>query len=207
MTGFYDRKIVPRLISLACSGKVIENQRKLVVRGARGVVLEAGIGSGLNLPFYDRSKVKAIIGVDPGAGIVQLGRDRFENSDIPVEIIQQSAEDMPLESNSADTVLLTWSACSIPDINRALGEMRRVLKPSGRLIFCEHGLSPHPHIARRQNALNGVWKKLAGGCNLNRNIPALLEQAGFAIRQLDTFYAIKALKTLSWHFRGVAEPE
>ncbi|HHI82386.1 MAG TPA: class I SAM-dependent methyltransferase [Rhizobiales bacterium] len=206
MPGFYEHRIVPRLINLACASSAIEHQRKLVVPQAHGVVLEAGIGSGLNLPFYDKSRVRTIIGVDPGKGILELGRERFEKSPIPVEIINQSAEDIPLETNSADTVLLTWSACSIPDIKTALGEMRRVLKPGGQLIFCEHGKSPDAHIAWRQNLLNKVWPKLAGGCNLNRDIPALLTGAGFKIKTLDGFYAMKAAKSLTWHFRGLAEP-
>jgi len=205
MTGPFDRFVLPRLIDWACSHDSIGEQRQIVVPKATGTVLEVGIGSGLNLPFYNRSTVKNIIGIDPGKAIIERGEERFATSDIPLEILVQSAEDLPLESNSIDTVLLTWAGCSIPDIDRALSEMRRVLRPSGQLVFCEHGRSNQPHIARQQDWLNKLWPYFSGGCNLNRDFARLIGNAGFDITELDTFYSMKAPKTVSFHFRGTAK--
>lgn len=204
MAGFYDRRVLPRLIDWACSHDSIGTQRQIVVPKATGTVLEVGIGSGLNLPFYNRSKVKNIIGIDPGQGVLERGRDRFESMDIPLEILVESAENISLENNSIDTVLLTWAGCSIPDIKTALGEMRRVLRPNGQLVFCEHGRSNDPRIARRQDLLNKIWPLFSGGCNVNRNIASLLKETGFNIHELDTFYTEKIAKTVSFHYRGMA---
>ncbi|HFC04428.1 MAG TPA: class I SAM-dependent methyltransferase [Rhizobiales bacterium] len=204
MAGLYDRLVLPRLIEWACSHDSIGEQRQIVVPKAEGTVLEVGIGSGLNLPFYDRSKVKNIIGVDPGEGILKLGEEKFANSDIPVEILTESAESIPIEDASIDTVLLTWAGCSIPDIRTALTEMRRVLRPDGKLVFVEHGRSNEPHIARRQDWLNKIWPIFAGGCNVNRDIAALLTETGFNIPELDMFYTMKSPKTVSFHYRGTA---
>lgn len=205
VAGFYDRYILPRLIDFACSNASIAEQRQVVVPQATGTVLEIGIGSGLNLPYYDTDKVKNIIGIDPGAGVLNLGKSRFDKAGIPLDILQESAEKIPLESNSIDTVLLTWAGCSIPDLPAALAEMRRVLKPGGKMVFCEHGLSSDPHIARRQQWLNKLWPIFAGGCNINRDMQSLIGAAGFKFRTIETYYAPKAPKTLAFHYRGVAE--
>jgi ubiquinone/menaquinone biosynthesis C-methylase UbiE len=204
MAGPFDRYVLPRLIEWACSHDSIGTQRQMVVPKASGTVLEVGIGSGLNLPFYDRTKVKNIIGIDPGQGVLKLGESRFTNADIPLDILQESAEKIPLESESVDTVLMTWAGCSIPDVQTALTEMRRVLKPDGELIFCEHGLSSDPRVARYQQWLNKVWPYFSGGCNVNRDFEKLIKQAGFNIRELDMFYAMKTPKTVSFHYRGTA---
>ncbi len=206
MAGLYDRYILPRLIEWACSHDSIGTQRQIVVPMVKGTVLEIGIGSGLNLPFYDRDKVKNIIGIDPGVGVLKLGEKRFTDSDIPLEVLQESAEKIPLETNSVDSVLLTWAGCSIPDIETALCEMRRVLRPGGQLVFCEHGRSDDPKVARMQDFLNKVWPHFAGGCNVNRDFQALIKQAGFEFKELDMFYAMKEAKPVSFHFRGIAEP-
>lgn len=204
MTGPFDKYVLPRLIEWACSNASILEQRQIVVPQAKGTVLEVGIGSGLNLPYYDRAKVKNIIGIDPGEGILKLGQERFDKMDVPLEVLAESAEKIPLENNSVDTVLLTWAGCSIPDIQTALTEMRRVLRPDGQLVFCEHGRSNEPHIARRQDWLNKVWPWFAGGCNVNRDFETLIQNAGFDIQQLDKFYAMKSPKTVTFHYRGVA---
>lgn len=204
MTGPFDKFVLPRLIEWACSTGSIGEQRQIVVPKAKGTVLEVGIGSGLNLPFYDRTTVKNIIGIDPGEGILKLGEERFDKMDIPLEVLTESAEDIPLENNSVDTVLLTWAGCSIPDIRTALTEMRRVLKPNGQLVFCEHGRSNEPRIARQQDWLNKVWPYFAGGCNVNRDFEALIKEAGFNISELEKFYAMKSPKTVTFHYRGTA---
>jgi len=202
--GPFDKFVLPRLIEWACSHDSIGEQRQIVVPKASGTVLEVGIGSGLNLPFYDRSKVKNIIGIDPGKSILELGSERFDDMDIPLEVLTESAENIPLENNSVDTVLLTWAGCSVPDIETALCEMRRVLKPDGQLVFCEHGRSNQPHIARYQDWLNKIWPHFSGGCNLNRDFAGLIDNAGFNITEMDTFYTMKAPKVVSFHFRGIA---
>ena len=204
MTNLYDRYVLPHLIDLVCSHDSIGNQRQLVVPKAKGTVLEVGIGSGLNLPFYDRSKVKNIIGIDPGEGILKRGEERFSSSDLTLDVLQESAEKIPLEDNSVDTVLLTWAGCSIPDIETALEEMRRVLRPDGQLLFCEHGRSDEPHIARRQDMINKVWPIFAGGCNVNRDMASLIANAGFNITDLETYYTPGPLKSVSFHYRGAA---
>ena len=205
MAGLYDRFVLPRLIDWACGQDSIIRQRQLVVPKAQGTVLEIGIGSGLNLPHYNRDRVKNIIGIEPGQGVLDLGQERFDAMDIPLEILQESAEDIPLQNNSVDTVLLTWAGCSIGDIETALGEMRRVLKPDGQLVFCEHGRSNEPRIARYQDWLNKVWPYFAGGCNINRDFAKLISAAGFEITELETFYAMPVPKTVSFHFRGQAK--
>ena len=205
MSGLYDRYVLPRLINWACAQDSINAQRAIVVPKAQGSVLEIGIGSGLNMPFYDKKNVKNIIGIDPGEGVLKLGESRFAKTEIPLEILQESAEQIPLENNSVDTVLLTWAGCSIPDIKTALSEMRRVLKPTGQLVFCEHGRSNEPHIARYQDWLNKVWPYFSGGCNVNRDFEKLITEAGFNISELDMFYAMKSPKTVTFHFRGTAK--
>jgi len=188
MAGFYDRHILPRLVDLACGAGSIAQQRAKVVPEASGVVVEIGMGPGHNLPYYDADKVKHIIGVDPGKQMTDRAEKRLEESPLEVEIINASAEDMPIGTAFADTVVLTYSACTIPSAEQALAEMRRVLKPTGRLLFCEHGRAPDAQVARFQDRVNPYWNAIAGGCNVNRDIPALIKAAGFDIRVLEEGY-------------------
>jgi SAM-dependent methyltransferase len=186
--GFYDRYVLPKLIDIACGSKPVQRQRQKVVPLAEGRVLEIGIGSGLNLPFYDPAKIDRVVGLDPAEEMLARARPRSEGLPFEVEYLALEGERIPLEAESIDTVLVTYTLCTIPDALAALDGMRRVLKPSGRLIFCEHGKAPDAAVRRWQGRLNPLWNRLAGGCNLNRDIPALIEAAGFRVEQVDSMY-------------------
>ncbi len=204
--GFYSRHIAPYLVHGACSLGVIAEQRRKIVPKAAGVVLEVGIGSGLNVPHYDPGKVRAVIGIDPDPKLNEIGRKRWDNADFEIEVRQESAEDMSLETASADTALVTYSFCTIPRPELALAEIRRVLKPGGRLLFCEHGRSTNPGTVKWQDRLNPLWKKLAGGCNLNRNIAGLIQDAGFEISSLENYTLPHTPALIGFHYRGEAIP-
>lgn len=178
-------------------------QREKIVPLAEGRVLEIGIGSGLNLPYYPSSKIKHLWGLDPSRETWALARKKHMKFDFNIEFIEASAEDIPLDSGCADTVLITYTICTIPDAISALMEARRVLKSDGSLLFCEHGLAPDESVRRWQNGLNPVWKKIGGGCNLNRPISNLIEQAGFCIRSMETMY-IPGWKPASFNYWGAA---
>ncbi len=195
----------PALDHVCAIGPVMRNRQRVVPR-ARGVVLEPGIGTGLNLPLYDAGAVRHVIGIDPAAPFLDLARQRAEQARVSVELVQGSAEALPLQDNSVDTVLLTYTGCSIPDLDAALAEFRRVLKPDGQLLFCEHGRAAQPRVACFQDLVNPLWRPLAGGCNLNRDFPAHLNQAGFEVADMDTFYLLPRPKSVTWHFLGVARP-
>ena len=162
-----------------------------------------GVGSGLNFQFYDSSNVEYIWGLDPSAQMRKMAEKRAAGSEIEVEFIGLSGEEIPLESNSADTVLVTYTLCTIPDVFKALSEMRRVLKPRGEFIFCEHGLAPDECVRRWQDRINPVWKQVAGGCNLNRRIQNLIDQGGFKIDNIETMY-LPGWKPVSFNYRGSA---
>ena len=179
--GFYEKHILPRFLDVACGAKPITYQRRKVVPQAEGRVLEIGMGSGLNLPYYDKAKVEMVFGLEPSEGMRERAAPRVKEAGIPVEFIDLPGEEIPLDANSVDTVLLTYTLCTIPDGIKALEGMARVLKPGGKLIFCEHGKAPDMGVARWQDRINPMWKKIAGGCNLNRPIPDMLAEGGFRI--------------------------
>jgi len=201
--GLYEKYILPKITEFLCSGKSIMYQRKKVVPLAKGRVLEIGIGSGLNLQFYDSSNVEYIWGLDISAQMRKMAEKRAKNIRFEVEFIGQSGNEIPLESNSVDTVLVTYTLCTIPDVVQALSEMSRVLMPEGELIFCEHGLAPDEDVRRWQNRMNPIWKRMGGGCNLNRPIPNLIEQGGFKINNIETMY-IPGWKPASFNCWGSA---
>ena len=186
--GLYNRYAVPWLTNLSCGTKPIRRQRQKVVPLAEGRVLEIGIGSGLNFPFYDPDKVDVVIGLDPAPEMLTRARRNAEGLPFDVEWLGLEGENIPLEDGSVDTVLLTYTLCTIPDALAALGQMRRVLKPDGHLVFCEHGKAPDAKAQRWQNRLNPIWKRLAGGCNLNRDTIGLLQQGGFRVETEDSMY-------------------
>jgi ubiquinone/menaquinone biosynthesis C-methylase UbiE len=201
--GLYEKHILPKMTDFLCSRKPIMYQRKKVVPLAKGRVLEIGIGSGLNLQFYDSSNVEYIWGLDPSAQMRKMAEKRAIDIQFEVEFIGLSGDEIPLESNSVNTVLVTYTLCTIPDVVQALSEMSRVLMPIGELIFCEHGLAPDEDVHRWQNRMNPIWKRMGGGCNLNRPIPNLIEQGGFKINNIETMY-IPGWKPASFNYWGSA---
>lgn len=200
--GFYERHILPHLINLAMSASRLGPYRQKVVSVASGNVVEVGIGSGLNLPFYT-SKASEVVGLDPHPKLIDMAAHR--SASVPSRIIAASAESIPVADASVDTVVTTWTLCSIPDVKAALREMRRILKPGGRLLFVEHGLSPDQNVSRWQHRLNPAWKKIAGGCHLDRPIPSLIRDAGFEISDLETAY-LPGPKPMTYTYQGSARP-
>lgn len=202
--GFYDRYVVPPLIGLACGAKPISKQREKVVPHAEGVVLELGFGSGLNLPFYDRSKVRKLFALEPAPGMLARARKTASNSDLPVEILAETAETLSLPAASVDTVLVTYSLCTIPDAIAALQGARRALRPGGRLLFCEHGRAPDEAIRRTQSRIEPIWKVIGGGCHLTRDIPSLVSGGGFEIEKLETMYLPGTPRWAGFNYWGAA---
>jgi ubiquinone/menaquinone biosynthesis C-methylase UbiE len=203
--GFYRNRILPYLVHLAMRQETLSAYRRRAVPAAQGRVLEIGIGSGLNLPFYADAAMP-IIGLDPSAKLLAMARaDHPRTAMRSVELIEGSAETIPLEDKSVDTVVTTWTLCTVPDVRTALHEMRRVLKPSGELLFVEHGRSPDEKVRRWQDRLTPVWKRLGGGCHLNRPIRELLEQSGFRIERIETGY-MKGPKPMTFMYEGRARP-
>ena len=203
--GFYDRHIMPWLIDKLCSDENIAEQRRKVVSQAEGIVLEVGIGSGLNLPFYDPQRVDRIIGVDPDEAMWKRSAKRRRDFTVPLERIGLSGEQIPLDDAVVDTVLVTYSLCTIPDPVAALREMRRLLKPGGRLLFAEHGESPDASIRRWQHRIDPLWKRLAGGCHSGRPIPRLLREAGWTLESFEQGY-IPGPTVLCYEYWGTARP-
>jgi len=188
--GLWERYVVPGLISSACSSKPIMKQREKVVPLASGRVLEVGSGSGTNFGFYDEQKVDELIALEPAPGMVSRARKTAAKLGMEKDItfLETGAEAIGLDDKSVDTAVLTFVLCTIPDWRASLAEIRRVLKPGGRVLFSEHGLAPDAKIAKWQSRIEPVWKPLAGGCHLTRNIPELLEQGGFKIDRVETMY-------------------
>ena len=201
--SFYEERVLPHLITCACSARPNQKQREKVVHLAEGDVLEVGFGSGLNLPYYDTQKVRKLWGLEPSAGMRRKAQRRIDASGLDVEFIDLPGEQIPLESNSVDTVLVTYTLCTIPDALSALDGMRRVLKPDGKLIYCEHGIAPDESVRRWQRRLNPAWSRIAGGCNMNRDIPELITSSGFEITNDERMY-IPGLKALCYNFWGSA---
>lgn len=201
--ALYRKFILPHLINFVMGRKDLARCRSEIVSQAHGEILEIGIGSGLNLPFYS-SRVTKVRGVDPSSELLQMASRRAGFLPVPLELLNASAEELPLGDQTVDSVVMTWSLCSIPDPNKALREMRRVLKPGGDLFFVEHGLSPEPQIKTWQERINPPWRALAGGCNLNREIDRLISSAGFRIRQLDKSY-LPGPRVFSFTYRGRAQ--
>jgi ubiquinone/menaquinone biosynthesis C-methylase UbiE len=200
--NLYERWILPAVIDLIMRQKQLTKYRREVVAAARGRVLEIGVGSGLNLPLYGKD-VELVYGIDPSPRLLAIARRRALASPVPVELLLGSATAIPLADNSVDTVVMTWTLCSIPDPLAALREMRRVLKPSGNLCFVEHGLSPEPSIERWQHRITPTRRRIAGGCHLDRKIDELIRLAGFDLKSLQVEYA-PGPRTMSYMYEGCA---
>ena len=203
--NLYERWVLPRLIDLTMKHQEATRQRRSLIPAARGRVLEIGIGSGLNLPFYGRG-VERVVGIDPSEELLALARGRLEAAPFAVELQARSAEELPFEAGSFDSAVTTWTLCSVPDAMSALAELRRVLKPGGQLIFVEHGRAEAPGVAAWQDRLNGLWGRLAGGCNINRPIAAMIRDAGFRIEDLETGHLVAGPKLVTYLYRGRARP-
>lgn len=186
--GLYGRYVVPRLIALAMRNRELVPYRQRIAALANGRVLEIGIGSALNLPFYGTS-VSEVIGVDPSPTLVRVARSRLADVPFKFDVLECSGEDVPQENHSIDTILTTWSLCSVADPHRVLREARRLLRPGGQFLFVEHGRSPDASVRTWQDRIDPVWTRIAGGCHLNRKIDDLVNAAGFRIDEIRTGYA------------------
>ena len=202
--GLYNKYVLPKVLNCTCGSKPINYQRKKVVPLAKGLVLDVGIGSGLNIPFYDMTKIDKVIGLDPSVELNGLAIDVAEENNVDVDFMLCGAEDIPLPDNHVDTVLITYTMCTIPEVMEANKEMLRVLKPEGRLIFCEHGLAPDPKVAKWQSRIDPIWGKIAGGCHLNRNIPDLISSAGFEIENMEQMYLPSTPSIAGYNYWGSA---
>lgn len=200
--GFYQQHILPHLINLGMQNREVTRYRRQVLPQARGRVLEIGVGSGHNLPFYG-AQVTHLTGLDPSPQLLAMAGRRTGEVLFPVDLLLGSADAIPLAPASVDTVVSTWTLCSLPDVQRALADMRRVLKPGGRFLFVEHGLASDPAVQRWQHRLTPCWARISGGCHLDRKIDELIRGAGFEIDALTTEYA-KGMKVATFFYQGVA---
>jgi SAM-dependent methyltransferase len=204
MTSLYDRYILPRFIGCACGSRPIMKQREKVVPKAAGKVLELGIGGGLNLAFYDPGQVSSVSGVDPSAELRAIAEAAPRSPGLNVEIREGTAEALPFEAASFDCIVCTFTLCSVQSPSAALAEARRVLKPGGRFLFCEHGLAPDPEVVRWQRRIEPIWKRLAGGCHLTRPIGSALTAAGLAVTDLSSMYLPGTPRFAGWSEWGEA---
>lgn len=204
--GLYERYVLPHMIDMGCGAPAILKQREKVVPLAEGRVLEVGMGSGLNLSLYDPGKVELVFGLEPSEGMRRKAQKNLARSPVEVKWLDLPGERAPLDDASIDTVVLTYTLCTISDFRAALSQMRRVLAPGGRLLFCEHGEAPDEPIRRWQNRINPLWRRIAGGCNLNRPIPACIAEAGFEIEKLETMYLPNTPRIAAFNYWGSASP-
>jgi SAM-dependent methyltransferase len=200
--NIYHRYVLPRLIDLVMRNEADAAERAKLVPQAAGVVVEIGIGSALNVPYYG-SGVTKLYGVDPSLELWRIGQPRIKAASFPVELLAGSAEHIPLEPSTADTAVSTWTLCSIPDPTRALAEIRRILKPDGRLFFIEHGLAPDSGVGAWQGRLTPFWKRISGGCHMDRKIDSLISGAGFRFDALERAYGTGP-RILAYLYRGIA---
>lgn len=201
--GFYDDRVLPRIINVVMGMKPTRPVRARVCAGLAGEVVEIGFGTGHNLPYIPPT-VTRLRAVEPAGLSVRLAADRIAAAPFPVDIVGLDGQKIPLDDGSADAVLCTWSLCTIPDPVAAVREMRRVLRPGGQLHFVEHGASPDPKVRAWQDRLNGLQQRIAGGCNLNRDIAAVIDGGGMRITDLETYYNAGEPKPFGYLFEGIA---
>ena len=202
--SLYNKYILPPLIDWACRLRPSARQREKVVPLAVGTVLEIGVGSGLNLPYYDSTRIDHLTAIDPDLRIWNQNRINKDKLGFEFDFIEAYAEELPLDNNSVDTILTTYTICSIKELHGAFEEFRRVLKPGGKLIFNEHGKAPDESVRKWQNRLNPLWGKFSGGCSLTKDIPELIQSEGFAFTSLDSMY-IPGWKPAAFNYWGVAQ--
>jgi ubiquinone/menaquinone biosynthesis C-methylase UbiE len=203
--NFYNRYLLPHLTHMAMRSGLLDQYRQIQSAKAEGIVLELGFGSGLNLPFYNPERVRKLYALEPEESMLKLARKGIARAPFSVDVLEVGAEHIPLPDDSVDTVLSTWTLCTIPDVETALTEVRRVLKPQGRFLFSEHGLSPEPSVARWQHRLTPVWRRWAGGCHLDRKPSTLLQAAGFRLADVEEGY-LGPLKLVTYMYTGSAVP-
>ena len=203
--GFYSDVILPKLCDFAMRNRQLVPFRERVIGAAEGRVLEIGIGSGLNLPFY-RPPAREVLALEPAAKLVAMARNASRGASMPVSFLEASAEAIPLDAFCVDTVVTTWTMCSIPQAATALAEMRRVLRPGGKLLFVEHGLSSDDGVRRWQDRLTPAWRCISGGCHLNRPIRAMIEDSGFRVDRIETGY-IHGPRPMTFMYEGSARPK
>ncbi len=202
--GFYRTVLLPKLCDLSMRNRNLRPYRERIIGAAQGCVLEIGAGSGLNLKFYG-PLAREILALEPDCKLIAMARRNASAASRPITFIEGSAEEIPLERGSIDTVVTTWTLCTIPNVARALGEMRRVLKPGGTLRFVEHGLAPELRVQKWQHRLTPLWRRLSGGCHLDRPISEIIEAAGFRIHRLQTGY-LPGPKIMTFLYEGNAQP-
>jgi len=203
--GFYNKYILPKFLNCACGSKPINFQREKIVPLAEGMILDIGIGSGLNIPFYNKSKIDYVYGLDPSDELLKIAKTIAKKNEFEIEFLQCGAEAIPLPDNSIDTVLITYTMCTIQDVELSNKEIMRVLKPEGQLLFIEHGLAPDKNVVKWQRRINPIWNKIAGGCNLNRDIPKLITSSGFKILNMEEMYLPSTPKFAGYNYWGIAK--
>ena len=201
--GFYNKYILPKIINAGCGTKPIRKQREKVLPLCKGIVLEIGCGSGLNFSFYEENNIDKLYALEPDKEMLRQAESVVKEVNFPITFLETGAEKIPLEDDSIDTALLTYTLCTIPDPLAALLEIRRVLKKGGKLVFCEHGMAPENNVKKMQNFINSFWL-FVGGCNLNRDIPSLIKDAGFLVDNLETMYLPKTPKWFGYNYWGSA---
>lgn len=203
--SFWEERVLPPLTKWACGQRSVNRQRAKLVPRARGRVLELGVGAGFNLPHYDRDLVDEVIGVDPSAALRRDAVAQAAGLELPVQVLDGRAEALPVDAGSIDSVVVTFTLCTVPDVDRALAEVRRVLAPGGAVYFCEHGLAPDKRVRAAQRLIEPAWKRAGGGCHLTRDAPAAFTRAGFDLEGLESMY-LPGLRPLTWNTWGIARP-
>ena len=200
----YEKYLLPKLLDKCCSTKPINYQRNKIVPHVKGTVLEIGIGSGLNIPYYNKSNIHKVYGLDPSAELCEMAEKTACDHQIDINFLVDSAEEIKLVSNTIDTILVTYTLCSIPNLNEALNEIKRVMKPEAKILFCEHGIAPDLKVRKWQNRINPLWSKMFGGCNINRDIPVILSDSGFKVNNLQQMYLPSTPKIVGYNYWGAA---
>tara|TARA_B100001250_G_scaffold254907_1_gene219366 strand:- start:49 stop:672 length:624 start_codon:yes stop_codon:yes gene_type:complete len=201
---FYEKYILPHLLNCTCNQKPFVHQRRKVVPLAKGNILEIGIGSGLNIPFYEAEGIDKIWGIDPSEELIAMAKNQVKDDTPDIELIISKAEEIDFEDDFFDTILMTYTMCTISNLSEAFTELKRVIKPTGKLIFCEHGMAPDENVIKWQNRINTFWPKISGGCNINKEIPSIIESSGFSISDLENMYLPKTPKVLGFNYWGTA---